>query len=240
MIKQLIQKTLNQFGWELRKIPPVPPSDMITGLTWLKEQGIEIHTILDVGASDGRWSKECMEVFPDARYYLFEPHPAHKTALVEFDERFSNVRADTRAVGAEDGTVSFDASDLYGGGLDPEGKSEASIEVSQVKIDTCVPDRKLKGPFLIKLDTHGYEKGILEGAENTLKFTNALIVECYNFLLQPEAWLFWELCHFLHSRGFRPVKMVDVLNRKVDQSLWQMDLFFIRDTWEGFSNISYK
>jgi len=43
------------------------------------------------------------------------------------------------------------------------------------------------GPYLIKLDTHGVEIPILNGSAQTLKDTNVLVVEVYNFDFGPPA-----------------------------------------------------
>ena len=93
-------------------------------------------------------------------------------------------------------------------------------------IDAEVARRSLAGPFLIKLDTHGFEREILEGAAKTLEGTAAVIVEAYNFELRPGVMRFHELCAFMESRGFRTVDLADPMRRPRDDILWQMDLVF--------------
>jgi hypothetical protein len=67
-----------------------------------------------------------------------------------------------------------------------------------------------------------------------------LIIESYNFRITDEAMLFWELCAYLQTKGFRCVDLVDVLHRDRDLAFWQIDLVFIRDDWEGFNIITYR
>jgi FkbM family methyltransferase len=43
------------------------------------------------------------------------------------------------------------------------------IEVPVVSIDSELERRKLDGPYLLKLDIHGFEVPILKGAIETLK-----------------------------------------------------------------------
>jgi FkbM family methyltransferase len=220
----------------------MPPTrlEVLCGLDWLVAHEIEVATVIDVGASDGRWSKECRQVLVDAHYLLFDPDPAQSSDLDQFVEEHSRSRADKRAVGPANGMIRFDASTLFGGGLDFEGSKPGSIEVPMVTLDSAVQESGMPGPYLIKLDTHGFEKGILEGASNTLRETTALVVECYNFRIEPTALLFWEFCGYMVSKGFRPVRMVDVSNRKLDGALWQMDMFFIRSDWKGFEDLHYR
>ena len=107
-------------------------------------------------------------------------------------------------------------------------------------IDNIIEETKIEGPYLIKLDTHGYERSILKGSLFTLEKTNALIIECYNHRISDEAFLFWELCEYLYKKNFRPVYIVDILNREYDNSLWQMDIFFIKSNYKNFEYNSYK
>lgn len=241
-MKQIIKTILRNAGWELHRINGTPRSrsNMTEGLKWLCSEEFHIKTVLDVGASNGCWSKECMNVFPEANYVLFEPQPVHTDALDIFAKSCKQmVIPIKKAVGASEGHIFFDISDPFGGALARNSEGDNKIKVGLTTIDASVSQLEIEGPYLLKLDTHGFEKGILEGAANTLEKTDVLIIESYNYRITDEALLFWELCAFLSERGFRPIDLVDVMHRQYDNSLWQMDLFFIRSTWEGFNYISF-
>jgi len=242
-----IKNLLGGLGWELHRIAsieiPSPPSmrpTMRGALKWLADEGIHINTVLDVGASNGSWSAECMAFYPNAKYVLFEPQPVHSDALDNFSNVCKqNVLLVKKAVGASEGSTLFDATDPFGGALaDKEGKN--TIEVGLTTIDSALLEIKAEAPYLLKLDTHGFEKSILAGSNSTLEECEVLIIEAYNFRITEESFMFWELCTYLAGKGFRPVDLVDVLHRTYDNSLWQMDLIFIRDSWKGFDYISYK
>ena len=240
-MKQIIKTILRKAGWELRRIDGTTHSTMIRGLKWLSSHEFHIKTVLDVGASNGCWSIKCMDFFPEANYVLFEPQPVHSDELDSFAKSCKQtVVLIKKAVGASEGQTFFDALEPFGGALAQNDKVDNTIKVGLTTIDTTASQIQLEGPVLLKLDTHGFEKRILEGAGNTLEKTNILIIEAYNYRITDEAYLFWELCAFLSDRGFRPIDLVDVTHRPYDNSLWQMDLFFIRSTWEGFNYISYK
>ncbi len=233
---------LGRAGYEIRrKDSSVADSrnTMWQALHWIQDHGFSVKTVLDVGASDGRWSKDCMAFFPDARFVLFEPQPVHSQALDAFAGSSSGrVIPVRKAVGAEDGHLLFDVSAPFGGGPATH-ESEKIMEVDQTTLDSSTLQLQLEEPFLLKLDTHGFEKSILQGADQTLEKSEVLIIEAYNYRITDEALLFWELCAFLAERGFRPVDIVDLMRRKYDNSLWQMDLIFIRSSWEGFNRITY-
>ncbi|PLX99373.1 MAG: hypothetical protein C0623_09900 [Desulfuromonas sp.] len=222
-------------GYEVRRLPRATSQK---GIEWLSLQNFNIKTVLDVGASNGCWSKECMDFFPEADYVLFEPQPVHGEALDSFNSQYKNTTIVKKAVGPSEGITFFHAADPFGGALSAK-KTDVTIEVDMTSIDSSVSKLQCEEPFLLKLDTHGYEKSILEGASKTLERTTALIIEAYNYKFTDEALLFWELCAFLADKGFRVIDLVDICHRKYDNSLWQMDLFFIRDSWEGFNYVSF-
>lgn len=239
-------------GYELRRCnhnsqstpknsPPVQMrTTMDKGLEWLAANAIQIGTVLDIGASNGCWTEKCRRFYPDAEYVLYEPQPVHSDALDDYAASRPRIKVVKEAVGATVGQTFFEASSPFGGALASSGEAEHTIVVGMTTLDRSSEDLNSLGPFLVKLDTHGYELSILSGASKVLSQSAALIIEAYNYKITPEAPLFWELCSFLDERGFRPIDLVDVMHRKRDNSLWQMDLIFLRSDWQGFDYTSYK
>jgi FkbM family methyltransferase len=209
---------------------------MRSGLHLLARIGVEPVTIVDVGASDGRWSKLALQAFPDADLVLFEPQPVHAPGLAGFQSEHPEARVLRSAVGGATGTSAFDARDPQAGVLQKEFES-GSITVTVVTLDEALASAR--PPFLVKLDTHGVEAEILAGARETLTHSVAWIIEAYNYRIRPDCPLFWELCTRMAEHGFRPVDLVDVLRRPYDETLWQMDLFFIQSDWRGFGYLGY-
>ena len=107
-----------------------------------------------------------------------------------------------------------------------------------MKIDDIVT--KDGGPFLIKLDTHGYEIPILEGAIKTLENTEAMIIEVYGFYVSPTAVLFHKLSEYLEKLGFRLFDIVDVMRRENDNAFWQADAVYLRIENSVFKENHYK
>ena len=240
-MKTLILRLIDRLGYEIwRKDRPQdrPRSSMQKAMEWLRNNRFDIKTVIDIGASDGQWTRACMN-WLDANYVLFEPQPCHSNALDAFNEEFNgNVTIIKKAAGAKVGKTYFDITDPFGGAL-KNTKSIGAIEVDLTTIDETVREKGIKGPFLLKLDTHGFEVPILEGAEDLLKQCEVLIIEAYNYNIEPDSLLFWQLCEYLYKKGFRPIDMVDISHRKYDDSLWQMDLVFIKSSWSGYKHISY-
>lgn len=240
-IKKSIRALLDRLGWEIRrKDPQHYRATVERSLLWLASHGFEVKTVLDVGASNGCWSKRSFKAYPDADYLLFEPQPVHHADIDRFSRHAKqNVVVIKKAVGSETGHTFFDATDPFGGALASE-QGEYTIRTEMTTIDSETARNGCKGPYLLKLDTHGFEKAILEGAAATLKACSVLIIEAYNYRIADEAMLFWELCGYLGERGFRPVDMVDLLHRQYDDSLWQMDIVFVRSEWKGFNYLNFR
>lgn len=202
--------------------------------------GSGVRTAIDVGASDGRWSAAAAPHLPGARFLLVEAQAVHEArlrALCARDSRFEYVLA---AAGPRRGVVHFDAGDPFGGVATETAPAVGSIATPMVAVDDEVAARRLPGPFLLKLDTHGFEVPILEGATEVLRQTALLVVEAYNFQLGPGALRFHELLAWLDARGFRCIDLVDFLYRPGDGVLWQMDLVLCPATSPLFRSDRYR
>ena len=127
------------------------------------------------------------------------------------------------------------------GGVASHTKSEKfNTSLPCITVDDEVAKRNLKGPFLLKLDTHGFEEPIFNGAEETLKNTNLVFVETYNFDIEKTSLRFWEMCQFLSEKGFRPIDLCEPMHRPKDGAFWQIDILFVRKDREEFQSNSYE
>ena len=187
----------------------------------------DIATVIDVGASDGRWSIECMNSFPNARYHLIEAQKGHLKSLKKFEEDYQNGSYVLAAAGDKIGTVYFNNDNLFGG-IASKNRIKNGIEVPVVTIDYEVEKHRLKPPYLIKLDTHGFEVPILEGSQDVLKNTEVVIIETYNFKITPNSLKYWEMCSYMDTLGFAPIENVDLMLRVYDNAFWQMDTIFVK------------
>jgi FkbM family methyltransferase len=225
---------------ELRKMDIIPPPPSFKSiLSNLKERGISANTIIDIGASDGRWSNDILKIFPKSKFFLIEANEIHKSGLESFKKKNKNVEYILAAAGDKMGQIYFDNSDPFGGLAMTEKTNENNIQLPVVTTDHCVCENNLCGPFLLKLDTHGFEIPIFNGASKTMKDTNIIIVEAYNFKIAKESLLFYEMCDYMKKNGFRCSGLIDVCHRPKDNFLWQMDLIFVKETRNEFNDNNY-
>jgi FkbM family methyltransferase len=205
----------------------------------LKARGVEINTVIDVGASDGRWSDRCMVHYPDAKYLLIEAQSVHNGSLEHFTSSRPNAQYVICAAGNNDGQIFFDNDDPLSGAASFEEVKNGTI-VDMFMIDTLVEKHQLKPPFLIKLDTHGFEVPILEGCSSIWNSVNVFAIEAYNYRINENALKFFELCAYMDERGYSTVDMSGIGSRKYDSSLWQMDLYFRPSKSKEFDYLGYQ
>lgn len=203
-------------------------------------RGLDIGTVIDIGASDGRWSLKARNYFLRSAFFLVEAQAAHKKALDRVKATNAGLDYIISAAGDRNGEIYFDASSLLGGLASDTPFAQNCIAVPVRTIDSLVHEKGLRPPFLLKLDTHGFEIPIFEGARKTLKQTGLIIVETYNFKLTPDSLRFHEMCAYLESRGFRCIDLCEPMHRLRDGAFWQMDLFFMPADREEFMSNSYE
>jgi FkbM family methyltransferase len=213
---------------------------MAGGLQRCLDRGLNVNTIIDVGASNSSWSRMCMEYYPNAKYLMIEAQDAHKNDLEKLKTENNNVDYVLAAAGNREGTIYFDNESLFGGLASETPFEKNCIEVPVTSIDKEIKKRNLKPPFLIKLDTHGFEVPILEGAQDALKQAELVIIETYNFQLNNDSLKYYQMCKYMEDLGFSSIEMVDSMLRLFDKSFWQMDTFFIPSNSKEFNYRGYQ
>jgi len=218
--------------------------DAMTALqTLAKFRKEPVRTMIDVGASDGRWCREALAVFPQAAALLVEANTEHKAALETFCREYPSSRMVLAAAGEKRGTAKFSVDGLFGGVLQTDGSAVMhghTVDVPIIPLDDAVAEAGMTGPYLLKLDTHGAELPILSGASAVLSQATLVIIEAYNFpQSHPSSIRFHQMCEYMEGRGFRCADLCGVQHRPRDGALWQMDLYFLKDTHPSFASSEY-
>lgn len=202
---------------------------------------IKLNTVIDVGASDGKWCVDVMSIFnkKNIQYLAIDPLWEREDALKKIRGKNKNFDYVLCIAGEKNGSkCTISVTDDLDGSTVGGGKGEKRDVIIR-SIDSIVDEKKLKGPFLIKFDTHGFEIPIMNGAENTLKETSLVIMEVYNFKTGDFGKLFYNMCEYMEKYGFRCYDMADPMLRKYDKVFWQVDLFFIKNDNKMFSYSYY-
>lgn len=255
-MNQLIRRILDKLGIRILKtstynylknnqITAGLPNNMLdstmkAGLLRCKARTATPSTIIDVGAAQGAWSYETMNIWNMSKYLLFEPLEERKQQLYLFAQQYRNVIIVNKGAGSSESKANFIVStDLDGSRVEDGNNLHQTRTIEITTIDEQIKKHNLNPPFLIKLDTHGYEIPILDGAVEVLKQTSLVIIECYGYKITKDSLLFWEMCDYMLTLGFRLIDIVDIMYRPIDNTFWQCDAFFIPSNSVCFANNNY-
>lgn len=213
------------------------PRGPMDALRRARAQGVIPRQIVDVGASDGTWTRECLGVFPEARYLLVDPLPANAAALDALRAQQPRVRVWQGAVGSASGALdlfehgdqsSFFASDSFA--------ARAAQRVEVRPLDSFLGSEWLEPPDLIKADVQGYELEVLRGAKRCLEGAQLLLLEVSYRRIYRDLPLAHEVIAFAAGAGFRIYDVCTYSGRPSDGELTQSDLLFAREGSPLFAN----
>jgi FkbM family methyltransferase len=239
-MKRIIVNKLNQFLSIFNISISKAGFDMLGRLKLLKKEKIQFNSVIDIGASNGKWSVDALNLFHNSKIIAIEPLIEREPSLKKLKNKFKNF--DYVLTVAGDGTqnnIELSVTEDLDGSTISGNKGETRIVPSK-SIDQIVIEKELKAPFFLKFDTHGFETSILNGAKHTLKNTEIILMETYNFKITEDTLLFHEMIEYLYQKGFRVFNIADPLNRPYDNTFWQVDIFFIKETNKYFKYNSYK
>jgi len=252
-LKNAIQKILNKFGFELRRIEPFPPGSpnrsvgsMRRLLEDLKVRGLSCHAIMDVGANRGHWSAMAKVVFPEARFCLIEPQIEMEGDLRSFCDQANNsvyYIAGAGAVASEKYLTIWD--DLAGSSFLPSEDEQLKgagkqRKISIVTIDSIVKNDGFDIPGLVKLDIQGYEIEALKGADSLFGQTEVFILEVslFSFADNPGMPVLADIINFMLERNYVIYDFPGFSRRPLDGALGQCDICFVKK--DGFLRASNK
>jgi len=203
-------------------------------LRHIRKVGFMPATVIDVGVAYG--TKDLYNVYPEPRYLLVEPLEEYRATLEKICRRLKGEFV-IAAASDQTGTVTLNVHDILSGssimretdGAAADGKPR---EVPTVALDALVKEKKLAGPFLVKLDTQGAELLVLAGAVETLKQTEAVVVEVSLFKFLVGGPQLHDVVGWMHEHGFHAYDIYGGAQRPLDGSLAQVDVVFARE--DGF------
>lgn len=205
----------------------------------LVQQGVISKTVLDVGANVGQFAVACAKIFPGVAIHSFEPLPHCLEQLHRNVARLDRVHVYPVALGAGDGEVimhvnshSHSSSVLALGERHrrafPEAKEIQTIRVPMSTLDRELRSVSLESPVLLKLDVQGYEPQVLNGASETLRRVDYVLLEASFRPMYEGEETFMEIARMMEDRGFEFLRPVSWLGDPTNGEILQMDALFAR------------
>ena len=209
----------------------------IMGLSDVKALGFNPFTILDIGAHTGQFYNWAHSTWPDAIIWMVEASDIHESVLKSISENYiiamlgnenkENVNFYTRS----------DKPSTQGAGYYEEVGYEhlcMTMKKSMKKLDDIFnADTEFS---LIKIDTQGAEKDIIEGGRILCKKASVIILEVSYVNTNLGAPLAEEVISFMHDFGFAGELCLGEHYSRESQwagQIVQRDLaFFNKEKWE--------
>jgi FkbM family methyltransferase len=211
-MKTVIQKFFNLNGYQIRKYPPPFEIDIQRRMQLIRN--FNINKILDVGANKGQYASAMRTFGYTGDIISFEPLKYEFSKLLESSAADSRWEAVNIALGDEEketdiniagNSISSSILDMLPTHIESAPHS-AYIGKERIKITTLdsifFSFCKENDRVLLKVDTQGFERNVLSGAERSLQNIIGIQIEMSLVPLYSDGVLLREMIDYLESRNF--------------------------------------
>lgn len=212
---------------------------MFSCLEKLKNMQYEPDSILDIGAYHGNWTSNMLSIYPNSKYYLFEP--INYQQLNKFKNN-SSIYINNVILNDKIEEVDWFQEKNTGDSFFKE-KSKFFINTKSIKkktidLNTVIQNDNILSNaknIFIKIDCQGAEIPILKGSSQILHKTDFIVLEIPLFGQYNEGVPnFSQHIQFMNSIGFIPFDIVD--KHYIYNFNMQIDMLFINKNHK-FNNI---
>ena len=182
-------------------------------------QHMGITHVIDIGANTGQFAESLYDFGYSGKVVSFEPVSAAYEALMKRSMPYPNWQVAERcAIGNTDGEIEINVSDdtVFSSILEIKDSYVAHNQKSKVVrkekapihrldsiIDHHIPERGAR--ILLKIDTQGFEKEVIDGATETLRRATGLKIEIPLYAIYEHSqFTFYDILEFTKTNGFQP------------------------------------
>jgi FkbM family methyltransferase len=197
----------------------------------VKQSGIDVKLVIDIGANRGGWTTDVMTVFANADFHLFEPQGE---LLAESElNRNPKITINNVAVSDRIGKSLFtlnphrdDSSTLRLSEGEAMERGWQQVEIEITTIDEYLNSRNLPIPQIIKIDAEGHDLEVLKGASRVFGKTEVILVEAaiVNKTLNNSI---LKVINEMDERGYRLFEITDLNRPFKHKVLWLVELAFV-------------
>lgn len=216
----------------------------VPSLSWslnnLKKAGYNPAVVYDIGAYEGYWTNDFLEVFPSAAIYMFEAQEEKEIYFKNITASNPNTHYAIALLGTRDGDEVRFVEDGTGSQVmrnNISGNEKVRITNS---LDTITQKNKWPLPDFLKLDVQGFELEVLKGGEKALQSAEFCLLEVTILDLGGGSPLLIEVVNFMHQQGFQVYDISQFIRRPFDKALLQIDLLFAKRDSKFITNKRWK
>lgn len=205
---------------------------------------LDIKFTLDIGANTGQFAESLYDFNYKGTVISFEPVSSCYNTLLKRSKKYPKMIVPERcAIGNFDQSIDINITDDtvfssilkikdFHAQLKPKSKIIKKETVRMYRLDSIIDkyiDEK-ETSILLKIDTQGFEKEVLEGAENTLKRVKAIKIEIPLIsIYEGTKFSFYEIIDFLKKNQFIPYSFnIEGVNLKTGR-VHTIDGLFVKE-----------
>lgn len=183
----------------------------------LKHMGIKY--VIDIGANTGQFAESLFDFDYQGTVISFEPVASCHEKLTRRSRKYPNFRVAERcAIGDKDTQIEFNVSDddVFSSVLEikkehtrirPKSRIVRKESVKMFRLDSIIGNYIPEGEtdIMLKIDTQGFEKQVLDGAEHSLSRIRGIKIEIPLVpIYDGTRFTFYEIVDFMKQHGFMP------------------------------------
>jgi len=231
VVKTCVKSLFRLCGLNVTRIPRFEPYE------WLK--GMNIRTVLDIGANTGQFASQFHRLFPDAKLYSFEPLEGCYNKLLEKMGHVSEFHAFNFALGDKNGEAKIYKNEYTPSSsllpmekihkeAFPFTKNATTQTIKIRRLDDILGELDIVDDILVKIDVQGAEDKIILGGEKLISRASILIVETSFQSLYKGQLLFDGIYDLIRKKGFVYAGSEHNIRNPKDGSILQCDSVFCR------------
>lgn len=234
-MRDLVKKILRKLGVQLQRYPE---KDLVRRIKIV--ENYQIDTIFDIGANIGQYSINMRHLGFKGKIISFEPMKKAFEVLRKKSLKDENWLVNNYALGNIDGkSVINVAANSYSSSILnmlPKHLNSAaeSKYIYQEPIDINRLDTIFnlfcngKSNVMLKIDTQGFEKYVLEGATESLKYIQIIQLEMSIIPLYENEMLYIEMINNLNGKGYQLFSLENGFSDPTTGQLLQVDGLFVK------------
>lgn len=241
MIKKIVKKIVNIFGFDIRRAES-HDRKTVDGVLRHIASIWRPDIIIDVGAAYGSFVHLSQDIFPNASFVTVEPLYEYERALAKLPRVIHKIFA--AAGSSKQEKTIYVHQDLVGSSTKQEVDGEKVDGIKRIvlvtTVDSIVEEFDLKGKILLKVDVQGAELDVLEGALHSFGRIDCVVLEVSFFRSMIDGADIYDIITYMKDQGFVLYDIASCLYRPYDGALSQCDAVFVKEhglfrEYQGFA-----
>jgi len=225
---------INKKGYQIKNYPD---HDFARRMKMVKHYNI--NSLLDIGANNGGYAKSMRKLGYRGKIISFEPLKSAFLDLKKASSKDKSWIVNNYAIGNEDknGVINVAGNSFSSSILEmlpshlnsaPQSKYVAQEEIEIKKIDSIINEFcKKEDNVMLKIDTQGFEKNVIEGANESLKNIKIIQLEMSIIQLYESEMLYMDMINHLDKKGFQLFSLENGFSDPTTGRLLQVDGIFV-------------